>query len=71
MKDIGLAVAGFFLPTLALACTAYCLIFPVWVYGVLYDREGTDLGFFSYGLGAPFRDFPVVSFILVIVVSAF
>jgi hypothetical protein len=70
MKDIGLAVAGFLLPTLALACTACCLIFPVWVYGVLYDREGTDPGFFSYGLGAPFRDFPVLSFILVIVVSA-
>jgi len=66
MKDIGLAVAGCSLLLLTLAFTAYCLIFPVWVYGLLYDREATDPGFFSYGLGAPFRDSPVISFILVI-----
>lgn len=64
------ALSGFSPPMLALAFTAYCLTFPVWVYGLLYDRALTDPGFFSYGLGAPFRDYPVSSFILTIAVLA-
>lgn len=66
MKDVAVAIAGFSLLLLALIFSAYCLTFPIWVYGLLYDRKGTDAGFFSYGLGAPFRDFPIVSFVLVI-----
>ncbi len=49
MKEILLVLVGFFLTVLALAFTAYCLKFPVWVYGLLYGRE-TDPGFFGYGL---------------------
>lgn len=70
MKEIGLALIGFCALIVALAVAAYSLMFPVWVYGLLYDREETDPGFFGYGLGAPFRDFPVSSFILVIIVLA-
>ncbi len=70
MKKVVLALAGFFAVIAALAAAAYSLMFPVWVYGVLYDRPATDSGFFGYGIGAPFRDFPISSFILVILVLA-
>jgi len=48
-----------------LAFATYCLMFPVWVYGLFFDRT-SDVGFFSYGVGAPFRDYPIPSFLLVV-----
>lgn len=70
MKKTGQALAGFFSLTFASALVAYCLIFPVWIYGVLYDRTSAGPGFFRYGLFAPFRDFPISSFATVIIVLA-
>jgi hypothetical protein len=37
MKEIGLALIGFCALIVALAVAAYSLMFPVWVYGLLYD----------------------------------
>jgi hypothetical protein len=37
---------------------------------MLYDRSSSDSGFFRYGLFAPLRDFPITSFVVVIVILA-
>ena len=54
---------------LAVAFVIYSVFAPVWVYGVLFGKL-EEPGFVSYGLGAPFRDFPRLSVIAVFLIIA-
>ncbi len=60
------AIASVAIVTVGVLFTGYCFFFPIGVYGLLYDRHSTDVGFFAYGLGAPLRDYPFLSFVIVV-----
>ncbi|HKW26052.1 MAG TPA: hypothetical protein VJN48_09735, partial [Terriglobales bacterium] len=59
-KRVGEAVAIILTIWLALlVCfVGYSVFFPVWVYGIFSASQSNGPGFFLYGLGAPFRDYP-------------
>ena len=68
-QSIRIAVTVFLL--LSLAFVLYSIAVPIWAYGLLFSERPDKVNLFWYGLGVPFRDFPVRSlFVLALLILA-
>jgi hypothetical protein len=66
----GFRILGILAGVLSLIFALYAGFFPVWVYGLLFDSNARNAAFFGYGLGAPFRNHPILSLLVLLLIVA-
>jgi hypothetical protein len=49
---------------LSFAFAFYSIVVPIWAYGILFGDQPNKVSFFGYGIGAPLRDFPIRTLIV-------